>query len=437
MLWSRWYSFKSYIRSALWVVPVIALLFEIIGSRLTEALGNRLVASGFIDQSKGLLDLGIPGARALLETIVTISISFLVFTFGSLLVAIQVASGQYTPRIIATTLLRDNAIRYSVGCFVFTLLFSLRTLNQMDTTVHQFQTLISGVLGALSVVVFLYLIDYAARMMRPVSIVHRIGQDGLAVIRSVYPLPTSGPPSPARHWSVLPCRTVHHRGSPGIVLAVDLEVLAARMQRMNGFVEFVPYVGDFIAEHEPLFRLYDEACSLVDHSLQGAVAFGTERTLEQDPTFALRILVDIALKALSPAINDPTTASLSIDQLHRMLFQAGSRHLQGSEITDKNGELRVVFRAPDWQDFVKLAFTEIRHCGAGSIQIARRLRAMGEDLIRALPEHRHAALLEELHLLDRTIEKHYVLPEDLALARVPDAQGLGSSRIAVSGFETK
>ena len=119
----------------------------------------------------------------MLETIVTINLSFLVFTFGSLLVAIQVAGGQYTPRIIATTLLRDNAIRFTVGYFVFTLLFTLRVLTRMgDETVHQFNTFIAAMLGLVSIVVFLYLIDYAARLLRPVSIVQRVGKSGIAVI---------------------------------------------------------------------------------------------------------------------------------------------------------------------------------------------------------------------------------------------------------------
>ena len=131
MRWNRLYSFKSYIKSALWVVPVFALLTQLVVTRLTHAIGEWLRQAGYIDETTSLLSLGMSGTRSLLETVITLNISFIVFTFGSLLVAIQVASGQYTPRIIATTLLRDNAIRFSVGFFVFTLLFSLRTLEQI------------------------------------------------------------------------------------------------------------------------------------------------------------------------------------------------------------------------------------------------------------------------------------------------------------------
>jgi len=137
--------------------------------------------------------------------------------------------------------------------------------------------------------------------------------------------------------------------------------------------------------------------------------------------------VDIALKALSAAINDPTTAVLAIDQLHRLLRMVGLRHLRDEAITDTTGELRVVLRTPNWIDFVHLTFREIRHCGGNSVQVARRLRAMAENLMQTLPEHRHKELLEELRLLDSDIDSNFALPEDRALARIADAQGLGGS----------
>jgi len=429
MPWNKWYCVKSYLSSSLWIVPFFAILLNMVVSRLTHAIGFWLMQTGRLDQKTDLLALSMPGARTLLETIITLNVSFTVFTFGSLLVAIQVASGQMTPRIIATTLLRDNAIRYSVGFFVFTMLFTLRALDRMDVIVHQFNTLVSATFGALSLVIFLYLIDYAARMLRPVSIVQRVASEGLKVIKEVYPQPTIGPPPATTQLSTLsPRRTVCHEGNSGIVLAVNLEALVAHAHQLDGVIEFVPQVGDFVAVDEPLFRLYGGTEDIDDRELLTAVALGTERTIEQDPTFAFRILVDIALKALSPAINDPTTATLAIDQLHRLLLAVGRRHLHGEEITDQLGNFRVALRTSNWEDFVHLTFTEIRHFGAGSIQIVRRLRAMIEVLILTLPDHRHHALCNEVHLLDRAIEKHFLVPEDLALARTPDPQGMGSSR---------
>ena len=93
------------------------------------------------------LGLGIEGARALCNAVINLSLSFTVFTFASLLVAIQVASGQYTPRIIATTLLRNNVIRYTVGLFVFSFIFAIKALNRIETSVPQFAVFLTGLLG--------------------------------------------------------------------------------------------------------------------------------------------------------------------------------------------------------------------------------------------------------------------------------------------------
>ena len=429
MLWNRKYVIQSYIRSSLWLVPFFAVLAYLVVTRITHGIGGWLLHTGRIDESTALLGLPMAGARTMLETIITLNLSFIVFTFGSLLVAIQVAGGQYTPRIIATTLLRNNAIRFTVGYFVFTLLFTLRVLTRMgDEVVHQFNTFIAAMLGVVSLVVFLYLIDYAARLLRPVSLVHRVGESGISVIQSVYPEATTSPrPVGASGNSAPPVRTVANAGTSGIVLAVDLEGLVRQARHAGGMIEFIPQVGDFVAADEPLFYLYGGAGALGDIQLRGAVAMGSERTLEQDPTFAFRILVDIAIKALSPAINDPTTAVLAIDQLHRLLRHVGLKHVSREEIRDEAGELRLVFRTPNWEDFVHLACTEIRHFGAGSVQIMRRMRSMLENLIHTLPPHRHPELRKQLEMLDRTIEGHYAFAEDRALARIADPQGLGGS----------
>ena len=164
-----------------------------------------------------------------------------------------------------------------------------------------------------------------------------------------------------------------------------------------------------------------------DDDLRATVAFGVERTIEQDPLFAFRILVDIALKALSPAINDPTTAVLALDQIHRLLRIVGNRQLRSESIADAAGVLRVIYRTPNWEDFVHLSCHEIRAYGAGNVQVARRMRALFDNLVSSLPPYRHEALDQESRRLDRTIESLYAIPEDLALARIPDSQGLGGS----------
>jgi uncharacterized membrane protein len=419
MNWNRLYGLKSYLKSSLWVVPFIAIPLALVVIRLLHRLDAWL--------GWRLLEFTARGAQVLLEAFVTATLSFVVFTFGSLLIAIQVASAQMTPRIIATTLLRNDVVRYTVGLFIFTLMFSLGAQNKMEKDVHQLVMLLATLLGVLSFAAFFYLIDYAARLLRPISILTQVGGDGLAVIASVYPDPSLGPDLQNGESLDLgpPASVIRHQGTSAIVLAANLRLLMAAAETSGGIIEFVPEVGDFVAVDEPLFNLYGGAHSIGKNTLLASVAFGSERTIDQDPTFAFRIVVDIALKALSPAVNDPTTAVLAIDQLHRMLRKVGNHHLRTDALSDKSGQLRVVFRTPNWEDFVHLAFSEIRACGSNNLQIVRRLRAMIENLVQTLPAHRHTALLGELDLLDREIARNFIYPEDLALAHIADAQGLG------------
>jgi uncharacterized membrane protein len=204
--------------------------------------------------------------------------------------------------------------------------------------------------------------------------------------------------------------------------------LRTAAEKAVGVIELVPQVGDFVAVDEPLFNLYDGARAIDDEVLRTVIAFGSERTMEQDPTFAFRIVIDIALKALSPAINDPTTAVLAIDQLHRMLRSVGRRNLRTDEISDASGQLRVIFRTPNWEDFVHLAFSEIRVCGANNLQIVRRLRAMIENLKETLPDYRQEELQHQVNLLDCEAKRLFRYPEELALAMIADSQGLGGIR---------
>src|SRR5215475_13058780 len=369
MSWNRWYAIKSYVLSSLWLAPLLAFVL----SQTTFRVINEMQFD--FGSIPGFVSSG-DGAKSALDISITLQISFLVFTFDSLLVAVQVASGQMTPRIIVAALLRDNVIRWIVGLFCFGMLLAIGVRNRLDT-IPQFVIGLTAIIGLTSTIAFLFLIDYAARLLRPVSIVWRVGEQGLRVLDDVYPRPIKETPSalPPRELGPV-LRTVEHRGVSGIILAINLDRLVAEARKVDAIIEIVPRVGDFVAVGDPLFRLRGGAAAIDDGMLCGQVAFGRERTLEQDTTFAFRVIVDIAIKALSAAINDPTTAVLAIDQLHRLLRAVGRRHLHDDVIRDSAGNMRVLFRTPDWEDFVQLACREIRLYGADNYQVARRLRAM-------------------------------------------------------------
>ena len=222
-----------------------------------------------------------------------------------------------------------------------------------------------------------------------------------------------------------PLRQVVLSRSGGVVLAMDVAGLVADARAADALIELVPQVGDFVATGDPIFRVRGGGRSLDEGLLGQRIVLGAERTIEQDPAFPFRIIVDIAAKALSPAINDPTTAVLALDQIHHLLRNLGHRKLDSGLIFDRDQRLRLAYRTPDWEAFLDLAVTEIRHFGASSIQVARRLRAMLEDLIAVLPPVRRPALQAELRRLERSAERAFVDPDDLARAGQGDSQGLG------------
>jgi uncharacterized membrane protein len=283
---------------------------------------------------------------------------------------------------------------------------------------------------------FLYFIDGIGKALRPSSALQFVGVAGREVIQSVYPSKLrKDEPEVLKAIATLknePSRLVTNEVD-GVVLAFDRRGLMTMAEQTNCLIELVPQVGDFVAAGDPLFRIFEGGENLSAERLRDSVAFGQERTLEQDPTYAFRIIVDIASKALSPAINDPTTAVLAIDQIHHLLRNVGSRSLASGRETDSRGQLRLVYRTPDWEDFVHLAVTEIRQYGDDSIQIMRRLRAMLENLVQTLPDRRAPMLRLELGLLQAAAKRMFADLYDQSLAETGDLQGMGGGEYREPG----
>ena len=150
------------------------------------------------------------------------------------------------------------------------------------------------------------------------------------------------------------------------------------------------------------------------------------RTFEQDPKYAIRLLVDVAIRALSPAINDPTTAVQTIDQIEDLLLRLGKSELNIGYARDRKGFIRLIVPMPTWEDFLTLAFDEIRQYGATSVQVMRRLRSALIGLANSLPSADRAdAVRRYLKHLDGGIERSPLDPEDRVMARQGDRQGLG------------
>jgi uncharacterized membrane protein len=421
MTWLQRYRVRHYVSNSIWILPVLSMAAAIEAARFLA----------WIDRLLGWetnLDTGT--AQAVLGTLSTSMFTFIVFVSSALLLAVQLASSQLTPRIIALVF-RDPVTKGSLVVFVFAFTFTLAVLVRVGDSVPPLLAYVAAISCLASLGVFLYLIDHVGKWLRPSGALWAVGSQGRQVIDSVYPQHLPGSEHAAlASADVLgePPASVIANVRDGVVLAFDVRGLAALAERADCVLELVPQVGDFIAAGDPLFRVYRGGKSLSVEAVRQSVAVGQERTLEQDPAFALRILVDVASKGLSPAINDPTTAVLAVDQIHHLLRTVGGRRLDDGRVCDRAGRLRLVYRTPDWEDFVQLAVTEIRQFGGASIQIARRLRAMLENLIQTLPQERTALLRTELELLQRSAERFFTEPEDRALADESDSQGVGGKQ---------
>jgi uncharacterized membrane protein len=419
MTWLQRHRVRHYLTNSIWVLPVLGMVAALVTVPLMHSTEQALGWESGIDPET---------ARTVLVTMASSMFTFIVFVSSALLVAVQLASAQLTPRIIAIVF-RDPGTKFSLTVFVFTFTFSLAVLIRIGTSVPLLMTRVAAYGCVASLGVFLYLIDHVGKTLRPSGALRSVALLGRRVIENVYPRYLAETREASREPSGIlsgePTCTVTNL-KDGVVLAFDVQGLVSTAQRADCVIELVPQVGDFVALGDPLFRVFQGTSTLTDSDLRQSVAVGQERTLEQDPALVFRIMVDIASKGLSPAINDPTTAVLAIDQIHHLLRNIGSRHLDDERVRDAAGRVRLIYRTPAWEDFVQLAVTEIRHFGAQSIQVARRLRAMLEDLIQTLPDERAGLLRQELSLLHRSAERFFLEPEDRALAEVSDSQGVGS-----------
>jgi uncharacterized membrane protein len=418
MTWLQRYRIRHYFSNSMWILPVLATLAAVVVVRVLHSIevDRDWVSPVHPDTS-----------RAVLGTIASALLTSVVFVCSALLIAVQLVSAQLTPRVI-TIVFRDPVTKLALTLFTFMFTFSLASLLRVTSAVPLL-TVHMAVYGSLaSLAVFFYLIDHLGKALRPSGALKAVARVGYRVIESVYPHRLSDPPeksTPATGPTPDGEPTTVPSPTDGVVLAFDPKGLLSLARRADCVIEMVVQVGDHVAEGDPLFRVFQRGAAIPATALCDSIAVGQERTLEQDPTFALRVLVDVALKALSPAINDPTTAVLSLDRIHHLLRLVGKRRLDSGQIRDATGRLRLIYPTPDWEDFVRLGVTEIRHFGDKSIQVARRLRAMLEDLIRVVPEARAELLTKELTLLHRSAERAFAEPEDRALAGVSDFQGVG------------
>ncbi len=406
----------EYLRTSLWVIPAAGASLAVLAGFGTIALDHATGAElGFTG--------GADAARSVLSTIAAAMITFTGLVFSITIVALQLASGQFSPRVMRT-FLRDNSSKVALATFVATFSYAFTVLRATRADdVPGISVNVAIVLIFASVAVFIRYIDHTAHAIRAAAIIDAVADETRASVERLYPA-DAGPVAAMPELDDDDMIVVANSRGPGVVTGFDGERIVSRAAAAGGLVVLHAGVGDFVPTGAPLLHLHrtdPRACAV-----ETCVALGRERTMQQDVAFGLRQLVDLAAKALSPGINDPTTAVQAIDQLHDLLRRLATRPLPLGRMTDGDGVVRFVFPTMRWDDYVSLAVDEIRIYGADSLQILRRLRSMLEDLLSIADDQRRGPLREQLRLLSAAAEREFPDARDRRAAGLGDAQGIGS-----------
>ncbi len=372
---------------SLWFVPALYVLVAL-------GLSVGLVRWDAADPIVLTTSINASSATSALSALGSGMIAFTGFVTSVVLLIVQFGTSEFSPRFVAW-FRRDRTLKFALSTFSATFLFALVSTAQVGRGTADFvpsRTLIAALLlTLLSILMFLLLIDRTSNDLRVAHVVQDVDAEARQVFDAVYPTnaadATTAEQAAQSLKGLTPVQTVPIGAVGQVVVALDRTELADLAMRYDAVIQVVPAIGDHVPTGGTLLNIHGSR-ELPERRLRRAVVLGDERTIEDDPAFAIRMLVDVAIKALSPAVNDPTTAVQSLDRIEDLLRYASSKHLSTGTVTDRRGTVRFVYPTPTWEDLVELPLDEIRAFGAGQYQVARRLRALLDDLIADLPEKR-------------------------------------------------
>jgi uncharacterized membrane protein len=388
--------------SRLWVAPLV-------GIAVAAVLGTAaLVADAHIDwkaRPSFPLFSGTPdAAETLLSVIAMATTTLLALVFTILAVIIQLGSSQYSPRVLRT-LFQDFPSHFTIGVFVATITYALLVLlasgpeDQGPRTVGM--TLAFG-MAVVAIVTFAIYANHIVHSVRISSIINRVAGETRRLIDGEFPS-AFDPGSVAEPQPSGSCTAVE---SPrwGVIVDIDEEGLMKLAVRDDLVIVLTHGIGEQVHEDATLMEVYGSPKGKLSE-LREHVILGGERQLDRDVGWGIRILADIATRAISTGINDATTATQSLDRVHALMRVLAGRSFDVGQLEDGRGRVRLMVPTPDWEHFVSLATDEIRRDGLSSIQVVRRLREMLVDLQTVAPQERRAAIARRLELLDSMAEE--------------------------------
>ena len=309
------------------------------------------------------LALSVSSAQAMLSAAASWMMALTGIVFAMAFVMVQFSAIAYSPRLVLW-FARDRVMFHALGVFTATFVYALFTLTWVDRGGSAKVPLISSLLVGIMIIVSMLMF---ARLMQRLgdlqigNVLHLVGDQGRAVIGAMFRRLDDASAAPRATDGAAGCtglaratQTVKYSGKPRAIARLDVGALVALARQAGGTIAMACAVGDTLVEGAVVLRVHDAGAPLPEDALLRSVRLGRERTFEQDPKYPIRLLVDIAIKALSPAINDPTTAVQTIDQLEDLLRRLGAAELDVGYVADEDGALRLVFPTPTWEDYLTL-----------------------------------------------------------------------------------
>jgi len=404
------------IRQSLWFVPVMCVLAGV-GSSFVVLWIDGLFGYTLIPR---WMTGGPDAALVILSSIATSMVSLAALVLTITMVVVQLAMGQFSPRIVQT-ILKDKPSQLAIGVFVGTFAFAMIAMRDVlvgssgtSGRVPGLAVVVAFLLVLVSIAVLVIYVHHIGSALRVSALIELVGRDTRSLLDEHYPEPNG-----VVDDAVIPA------SRSGVVCYVETDRLVEIAADADCVFELVPAFGEFVPAGSPLLRAIDGDPDRIRDDAADQIVVGLERTLGQDVSYGLRMLVDIAERSLadSPFL-DPTTAVQAIDRLHDCLRQLARRPFPDGRYRDANGDVRLVIRVMDWDAYVHLAFDEIREAGAGTPQVARRLRASLLDLREYAPADRRAVLEDQMEMLDQAVRAR--APEyQLGYYLTPDRQGIG------------
>jgi uncharacterized membrane protein len=409
-----------WLQTSMWFWPLVCIgagiALSVTSVALDRAYDGRLIPRA--------LTGGPDAALEILGTVAGSMVSLTALVLTVILVVVQLAMGQFSPRIVAT-ILQDKPSQFAIGVFVGTFAHAMLALSQVSTAegaefVPGVAIVVAFVLVIVSIMVLVLYVNHIGRKLRAASLIEAVGDRVREKLDELYPE-----------------RLAEERDAPGVLRAlrsgvlihVDRVPLVDLARRADVRLEVLPALGDFVPAGAPLLRVKGKPRLDIASDVLRRVTLDTERSFAQDLAYGPRLLVDICVRSLAEPF-DPTTAVQAIDRLHDFLRRLAPRRFPGGEHRDEAGTVRLVTRTVSWDDYVRLSFEEIRGKAAGSVQATRRLRACFEDLLQCAPAERRAPLEQQLRLLDAEIDASPASDLDASVWQQSDPQGIGASRAA-------